>query len=174
MDTTRSINLGPTIGRPLKVGDRLLDRLEIVECREGGMSYVFIAQEAPLDADGARVHAMSDNGFNICAVKTFRDVYQGSRSAARQFVREAAQWITLPRHRHIVRAYEVTVIAGRPYLLLEYIDGETLRTWIATERLTQARTTQFAIQVCEALAHIYNVGHCLHRDVKPDNVFVTV
>ncbi len=65
------------------------------------------------------------------------------------------------------------VIDGRPYVVLELIQGGELSRWIGTPRLTLQRALRFGYQFCLGMEHAVNHGlHC-HRDIKPGNLLVT-
>ena len=77
------------------------------------------------------------------------------------------------RHPGIQRSIEFTTDRSRPYMVMEYVDGETLRAYLAREkRLPVDRAVDFATQLAAAMAYAHEQG-VIHRDLKPENVLVT-
>jgi tetratricopeptide (TPR) repeat protein len=109
----------------------------------------------------------------ILALKTFQDRFLWEEAAIRCFEREATQWIDLDPHPHIVMAFLVERIEGRPYLWLEYIDGESLTDRLARGRLSPAETINLAIQFGRGMRHAYEKHGLIHRDIKPANCLIT-
>ena len=79
----------------------------------------------------------------------------------------------LGEHPNVVHAYSVEVIEGRPYVVLELIQGGDLNRWIGTPRLDLRRALRFGFQFCVGMEHALRQGlHC-HRDIKPGNLLIT-
>ncbi|HEX7841361.1 MAG TPA: serine/threonine-protein kinase, partial [Kofleriaceae bacterium] len=84
------------------------------------------------------------------------------------------------RHENIVVIYEVGAHGGQPYMVLEYLEGQTLRQWMndhaATAgppaRVPPARAVDLMLPVVRALAYAHDQG-IVHRDLKPENVMLT-
>ncbi len=105
------------------------------------------------------------------ALKVLKEVLQDSRSAA-QFLREIELHQGLV-HQRIVPVLDSGSVDGRPYIVLPYMDGGTLRSRLLREKqLPFPDAITFAIAVGEALAHAHESG-LVHRDVKPENVLFT-
>lgn len=88
-----------------------------------------------------------------------------------RFLREARIAASL-RHPNIVSVYEFGFDAGRPYLVLELVDGSNLSDLIASgERLSVAKKLDILSEIAEAIAYVHEKD-ILHRDIKPQNVVV--
>ncbi len=106
------------------------------------------------------------------AVKVLKEEYRDDAEFLRRFTREANAILTLS-HENIVRAYGTGTHDGLPYLVMEYVEGRTLKDLIATNGALPVRTAiGITCQILDALsaAHAHGI---IHRDVKPQNVIVT-
>jgi serine/threonine-protein kinase len=75
-------------------------------------------------------------------------------------------------HAHVCRVYDIGEIEGRPFLTMEYIDGENLASLLKrVGRLAEEKALEMARQLCAALEAVHEVG-LLHRDLKPGNVML--
>jgi eukaryotic-like serine/threonine-protein kinase len=126
---------------------------------EGGMAVVLSAQHQEL---GERV-----------AVKVLKPEMLVDRDLVVRFAREAKTTVRV-RSEYSVKVLDVGVDRRRgPFIVMEFLHGEDLRAVIErTGAVPERRVTEIAIQACEALgsAHVQNI---IHRDVKPENIFVT-
>ena len=95
----------------------------------------------------------------------------GVLSSVDRFVAEAEVLARL-RHPHILEVYDAAVAGGRPFLVLEYAAGGSLRDRIEAATLSATEALELAGGVLEALLHAHAQG-VLHRDVKPENVLLT-
>ncbi len=76
-------------------------------------------------------------------------------------------------HEHIARLYDAGVDAqGRPYLAMEYVEGETIDVWCRTRDLSLEARLELLLQVMSAVAHAHAML-VVHRDLKPGNILVT-
>lgn len=116
--------------------------------------------------------AINMSNRRVVAVKMLRDEYQNDTEFLRRFNREANAILNLS-HENIVRAYGVGTYNGLPYLVMEYVEGQTLKNLIEKNGALPVRTAiGIACQILDALsaAHAHGI---IHRDVKPQNVIVT-
>jgi serine/threonine protein kinase len=76
-------------------------------------------------------------------------------------------------HPNVVRALEYGVLGGRPYLVMEFVDGESLGQRIERDgRIPEAEAIRIIALAAQGLHHAHKSG-MVHRDVKPDNIIVT-
>ncbi len=144
------------------VGDWIGGRFQVFDVHEGGMSLVYVVND---QAGGP--------GPQVVALKTLRNELLRSRIRISRFAAECRLWVQLGEHPNIVRAHSVEIIDGRPYVVLELIQGGELSRWIGTPRLDMTRALRFGYQFCLGMEHALRQGlHC-HRDIKPGNLLVT-
>ena len=144
------------------IGDWIGGRFQVFDVHEGGMSLVYVVNDQ-----------LGGSGPQVVALKTLRGELLGSRIRISRFAAECRIWVQLGEHANIVRAHSVEVIEGRPYAVLELIQGGDLSRWIGTQRLDLAQALRFGYQFCVGMEHALRQGlHC-HRDIKPGNLLVT-
>ena len=143
----------------MTIGTILNHRYRIVELiGAGGMAQVY--------------RAVNMANHRPVAVKVLRQEYRDNPEFLRRFEREARAVLHLS-HDNIVRAYGVGQYDGIPYIVMEYVEGKTLKQIIQEDGPMPARTAiLIACQVLEALSAAHATG-IIHRDVKPQNVIVT-
>ncbi len=106
------------------------------------------------------------------AIKVLHPNVLEDQKALARFQREAEVANRLD-HPNATALYDFGIEDGRPYLVMEFVEGETLKKIIAKEgRLTLPRTLALAKQIAAALSAAHDLG-VLHRDLKPDNIMVT-
>ena len=137
------------VAEPIKI-----DRWIILEkVGTGGMGRVYAAYDPKLDR---RV-----------AIKQL--LAHSSAQAKERFLREARAMAGIS-HEHVVHVYDVVTDDDRVHLVMEYIRGGTMRAWQA-DSATLAQILDGYVQAARGLARIHAEG-LVHRDVKPDNIFV--
>src|SRR6266536_5841049 len=118
----------------------------------GGMGAVYKAYDKKLD--------------RVVALKLLPPEYISQQDRRRRFLQEARAASAL-NHPHILTVYEVGEDDGKPYMAMEYVEGETLRQKIRSRALQIKETLEIAIQIAEGLARAHDVG-IIHRDLKPE------
>ncbi len=105
------------------------------------------------------------------AVKMLHGDLAREQQFVERFLREAKAVARL-NHPNIVTIHSVGEHQGRPYLVMEFIDGQTIADAIESKTLTAERTIRIARQVTSALADAHAAG-IIHRDLKPSNVLLS-
>src|SRR5258708_30625849 len=85
--------------------------------------------------------------------------------ARRRFQREAQMASSL-NHPHILTVYDAGEVEGRQYLVTEFVDGGTLKSWAVAEKRTWRQIVELLVGVADGLAAAHQAG-ILHRDIKP-------
>jgi eukaryotic-like serine/threonine-protein kinase len=144
-------------GRPLAAG-ALVGHYQIVGfLGAGGMGEVYRARDTRLDRD--------------VALKMVPAALGADSDRLRRFAQEARTMSRL-NHPNIVAIFDVGEHEGRPFIVSELLEGETLRALLEREpQLAVRRAVEFAIQIARALAAAHEKA-IVHRDLKPANVFV--
>ena len=133
-----------------------LGRYEIVKrVGRGGMGTVYLAHDPRLNRTVA-----------LKALAEFSDAEVHER-----FLREARAVAAL-RHHNIVTVYDIGEDEGQPFIAMEYVDGETLATFISRKPAVPVdRKLQIATELCTELLYAHRAG-IIHRDVKPGNIML--
>lgn len=141
------------------MGKVLGNRYEITEkLGVGGMAEVFKAYDSLLQRP--------------VTVKVLRSEFSADEEFVARFHREG-QAVASLSHPNIVNVYDVGREGDVHYLVMEYVDGEDLKTVIKREgTLAPHRVVAVARQVCDALEHAH-YHRIIHRDVKPHNILIT-
>ena len=138
---------------------RLLDnRYEILEVLGvGGMAIVY----------KARCHRLN----RLVAIKILKDEYSQDEEFCRRFHAEG-EAVAMLGHPNIVSVYDVSNTGAADYIVMELIDGISLKQYMEKKGvLNWKETLHFAIQICKALEHAHSRG-LVHRDIKPHNIMV--
>ena len=122
---------------------------------EGGMSTVYLALDTKLQRHVA-LKFLSDD--------------LADAEARRRFQREAQMASSL-NHPHIVTVHDVGEFEGRQYLVMECVDGGTLKDWAKEKKRTPKEIAELLTGVADGLAAAHEAG-ILHRDVKPTNILI--
>jgi serine/threonine protein kinase len=147
---------------PWQVGDRIADRFEVFEIHHGGMGIVYLA-----------VDPLRTAGQETVALKTLHDEFLPDHVGSARFAAECRLWIRLGRHPHIVQAFAVEMIEGKPHIVLERVTGGELRSQIGTHPLDPFRALRHGVEFCLGMEHAIRQGLRCHRDIKPGNLLVT-
>jgi len=158
----------------LKPGEILNGIFQVEKILEGGMGIVYVCKI--LD------HESSDNLDNLgssgkedgrVAWKSFSSSRVWDGQTLKRFENEALLWTSLPPHPNIVKAITVNR-AGRQYMiLLEYVDGGSLRDRLLGGPLGLADIISWSCQICEGMHFLHDYAHIIHRDLKPENLLLT-
>ncbi|MCM1363881.1 MAG: Stk1 family PASTA domain-containing Ser/Thr kinase [Faecalibacterium sp.] len=140
------------------VGKRLDGRYEIIEILGvGGMAVVYKAYD---NIDG-----------RIVAVKILKDEFIANEDFRRRFKNESKA-IALLSHPNIVKVYDVSYGDRLQYIVMEYVDGITLKEYIQQQGTVNTREAiYFVTQILRALQHAHDKG-IVHRDIKPQNIML--
>ena len=129
----------------------------VAKIGQGGMGDVYRARDVRLD--------------RIVAIKVLSAALKGDEEFRNRFDREARAVAALT-HPHICTLYDVGREGDVDYIVMEYLDGQTLAELLANRPLFIEEWLRLAIQVATALEAAHD-QHVLHRDIKPGNIIVT-
>jgi DNA helicase-2/ATP-dependent DNA helicase PcrA len=126
----------------------------------------------PLGAGGmGAVYKAYDKKLQrVVALKLLKPEFLSQQDRRRRFQQEAVAASTL-NHPHILTVYEVGEHDGKPYIAMEYVEGETLRQKIRAKALQIKDTLEIAIQIADGLSEAHEAG-IIHRDLKPENLMI--
>jgi tRNA A-37 threonylcarbamoyl transferase component Bud32 len=141
-----SFNVGENVG-PYRIIEQL---------GQGGMATVYKAYHAALD--------------RYVTIKALHPAFGEDQSFLARFQREA-RLVAKLEHPNIVPVYDYSEHEGRPYLVMKFIEGDTLKARLAKGPLTSSEIERIVETIGSALAYAHKQG-ILHRDIKPSNVLV--
>ena len=136
-----------------------IGKYEIVaELGRGGMGVVYKAWEESLQ--------------RFVAIKMLGDQLINDENLVARFLREARSVADL-NHPNLVQVFAVDTHEGRPYFVMEFVEGESLKELIRTsERIHPKRALTLVKEVATGLSVAHDKG-VVHRDIKPDNIMLT-
>lgn len=149
----------PASQEPLGLDEiaRQFPQLEIVACLgRGGMGVVYKARQPHLN--------------RLVALKVLAPEKAGDPAFGERFAREARTLAGLT-HPNIVTVHEFGKAGRLFYLLMEYVDGVTLRQLIKSKRILPEEALATVPRICEALQYAHEKG-VVHRDIKPENILI--
>ncbi len=140
------------------IGKKLAGRYEICELIGiGGMADVYKA-----------IDIMEEK---LVAVKILKNEFAGNEEFLRRF-RNESKAIAVLSHPNIVRIYDVDFTDKIPYIVMEYIDGITLKEYMEQQGVLKWKdAVHFTVQILRALQHAHDRG-IVHRDIKPQNIML--
>jgi len=128
----------------------------LTEIRKGGMGIVYKAFDPLFERE--------------LAIKTMFDQACSDPSFRARFFREAKSAGKL-KHANIVTVYDIGEESGRPYLVMEFLEGRDLRVVIhEAEPPTLEERLRIMLDICRGLSHAHS-REVIHRDIKPSNIF---
>ena len=133
-------------------------RYEVVrQIGSGGMGEVYLARDSMLERN--------------VALKFLPEDLEANATAQQRFLREAKSAAALD-HPYICKIYEIGEIDGKPFIAMEYVDGQTLQQRLEAGAMPTNEALGLVIQIVEALETAHAAG-IVHRDLKPANIMVT-
>jgi len=142
----------------LSNGQKIGERYEIVKSiGEGGMANVYLAKDTILERK--------------VAIKVLRGDLSSDDKFIRRFQREALSVSNLS-HQNIVEVYDVGEEDGQHYIVMEYIEGKTLKQLLHKRgSLTLTEVIDIMSQLTDGLTHAHE-AYIIHRDIKPQNIMI--
>ncbi len=140
------------------IGKRISGRYKVLDMiGGGGMANVYLAHDMILDRD--------------VAVKMLRLDFANDEEFIRRFHREA-QSATSLAHPNIVNIYDVGEEDDLYYIVMEYVEGQTLKQYIQQNSPLRVETAiEIMSQLTSAISHAHQ-NHIIHRDIKPQNILI--
>ena len=142
---------------PFVIGESIGQYRLVEQLGQGGMATVFKGYHARLE--------------RYVAIKALHPAFTEDENFLARFNREAKVVANLD-HPNIVPIYDFSEHEGRPYLVMKYIEGETLKARLTASSMSLEETLRVAEKAGDALAYAHDQG-VLHRDIKPSNVLLT-
>ncbi|MBY0549832.1 MAG: serine/threonine protein kinase [Candidatus Obscuribacterales bacterium] len=141
----------------LEVGKVFAERYEVLaKIGEGGMGAVYKVCDVQLDL--------------VCALKLLSTSMVADKENRDRFLREGKS-MSRVSHKNVASVFRLGV-EQVPYLIMEYLEGASVRRLLQNQEfLPQDFVLDLISQVCEGMSAVHN-NHILHRDIKPDNIFV--
>ena len=139
-------------------GQKINDRYEVIRSiGEGGMANVYLGYDTILDRN--------------VAIKILRGDLSNDEKFVRRFQREALSASSLA-HPNIVEMYDVGEDDGLYYIVMEYIEGKTLKQLLKKRgTLTLSEAIDIMSQLTDGMAHAHD-SYIIHRDLKPQNIMI--
>jgi serine/threonine protein kinase len=150
--------LRPKVSGDPMIGRVIADRyLILARLGEGGMGRVYVAEHVKMNRQ--------------CAIKVMSATLMNDAESTTRFAREASNAARI-LHPNVAAVFDYGEADKTVYLVMEYIDGESLSTLLAREgALDPRRAIDIARQIADGLTAAHELG-IVHRDLKPDNVIV--
>lgn len=138
-------------------GDKVKHYEIMTSIGKGGMGEVFLARDTILDRK--------------VAIKFLPEETQDDPGTKERFIREAKSAAALD-HPFICKIYETGEVEGKAYIVMEFVDGKTLKAKMEEETLHLRDSLLVALEIAEALEKAHDNG-IIHRDLKPENIMLT-
>jgi TolB-like protein/Tfp pilus assembly protein PilF/predicted Ser/Thr protein kinase len=159
--SSEEISFTETLETPvegLKMGMTFAGRYEITEeLGKGGMGTVYKALDKELSEEVALKLIRPEIAVDKKIIERFKTELKLARKIG---------------HRNVGRMYELMEAEGKPFITMEFVDGEDLKSHVrGEERLSTDEAVSIAKQVCEGLSEAHRLG-VVHRDLKPQNIMI--
>lgn len=143
----------------ISIGTLIGNRYEVIEkIGTGGMATVYRAQDQRLN--------------RYVAVKVLKNEYSEDKKFVAKF-RQEAQSVASMSHPNIVGVYDVGEDEGLHYIVMEFVDGITLKAYIERkEKLSVREAVGISLQIASGLEAAH-ANHIIHRDIKPQNILIS-
>ncbi len=123
----------------------------------GGMAFVLKAEDLAMN--------------RIVAIKVLNDQYNGDVQAEKRFINESKA-VAMLSSKHIVGIYDVAIYPDIKYIVMEFLDGITLKEYMDKKgKLSWKEACNYSLQILRALEHAHSKG-VVHRDIKPQNIML--
>ncbi len=158
---SQEVSVTKTLETPvtrLAIGSIFAERYQILEeLGKGGMGEVYKVRDKTLDEEMALKILKPEIAANKDIIERFKNELKFARKIA---------------HRHVCKMYDLNEEEETPYITLEYVKGEDLKSFIRKkEKLKEKEVIAIAKQVCEGLAEAHEL-EVVHRDLKPQNIMI--
>lgn len=153
-------DLSPETSTADKLLEQIIDERYLLEKKlgHGGMGEIYFARDLKLDRRPVVIKVLSDE---------LRD----DQNAQERFKKEA-EALSRIHHSGVVEVLDKGEVPdGRPYIAMQYVEGETLRSQIRNEGMDLERAASILKQIGAALEHVHDKG-IFHRDLKPENIML--
>jgi len=138
------------------IGKTILHYKVVRKLGEGGMGEVYLAEDTKLDRQ--------------VALKFLSEQFASDQNFKVRFKREAQAAAAL-NHPNIITIHEVAEYEDRPFIAMEFVEGESLKELTARKDLSVQKVIDLGIQISQGLAKAHQAG-IIHRDVKPQNILI--
>jgi serine/threonine protein kinase len=137
--------------------DKTISHYRIIEkLGEGGMGEVYLAEDTKL---------------NRRVALKFLPVQLASDGELKERFKREAQAAAALNHPNIITVYEVSEYENRPFIAMEYVEGESLKDLIGKKDLSVNEVIDISLQISDGLAAAHQAG-IVHRDIKPQNILM--
>ncbi len=158
-EATGTVGGPPAAPEALPTGTRIGRYVVLGELGSGGMGVVYAAHDPDL---GRKV------AIKLLQVSASDALHP---TQARSLLVSEAQAMAKLAHPNVVSVFDVGMVDTRVFVAMEYVDGQTLRQWLAEKPRTQGEIRVAMLEAARGLAAAHQAG-LVHRDFKPDNVMV--